>query len=119
MFSGLSLTSSRTANHNTSEGVTPTTPTTPTTSSQTRQGGAPSPNLISGLACGPGMEAFKNSGGLAGLLGPPPKSIGRGRKKIKAENPSGPLLVVPYPILASGADQSPVSITAKEGKTYR
>lgn len=65
------------------------------------------------------MEAIKTSGGLAGLLGPSPKSVGRGRKKIKAENPSGPLLVVPYPILASGADQSPVSITAKEGKTYR
>ncbi len=111
--------SSRTANHNTSESMTPSTPTTPTTSSQTRQGGAPSPHLISGLSGGPGMDIIKNSGGLAGLLGPPPKSIGRGRKKIKAENPSGPLLVVPYPILASGADQSTVSITAKEGKTYR
>ncbi|XDV51237.1 hypothetical protein PO909_020156 [Leuciscus waleckii] len=113
IFSGLSLTSSRTANLNTSDSVTPTTPTTPTTSSQTL-----SPNLISGLAGGPGMEAFKNSGGLAGLLGPPPKSIGRGRKKIKAENSSGPLLVVPYPILASGVDQSS-GIPAKEGKTYR
>ena len=42
----------------------------------------------------------------------PPKSE-RGRKKIKAENPGGPpVLVVPYPILASGE-------TAKEGKTYR
>uniref|UniRef100_A0A671LMZ9 Zinc finger protein 362-like n=1 Tax=Sinocyclocheilus anshuiensis TaxID=1608454 RepID=A0A671LMZ9_9TELE len=116
---GLSLMSSRTANHNMSESVTPSTPTTPTTSSQTRQGGAPSPNLISGLTGGPGMDFIKNSGGLAGLLGPPPKSIGRGRKKIKAENPSGPLLVVPYPFLASGADQSTVSITAKEGKIYR
>uniref|UniRef100_A0A8C1LDF1 Zinc finger protein 362a n=1 Tax=Cyprinus carpio TaxID=7962 RepID=A0A8C1LDF1_CYPCA len=116
---GLSLTSSRTANHNTSESVTPTTLSTPTTSSQTRQSSAPSPNLISGLSCGPGMDVIKNSGGLAGLLGPPPKSIGRGRKKIKAENPSGPLFVVPYPFLASGADQSTVSITAKEGKTYR
>ncbi|KTG40867.1 hypothetical protein cypCar_00020701 [Cyprinus carpio] len=109
-LSGLSLTSSRTANHNTSESVTPSTPTTPTTSSQTRQGGAPSPNLISGLSGGPGMDFIKNSGGLAGLLGPPPKSIGRGRKKIKAENPSGPLLVVPYPILASGADQCKVCL---------
>uniref|UniRef100_A0A673M2T7 Zinc finger protein 362a n=1 Tax=Sinocyclocheilus rhinocerous TaxID=307959 RepID=A0A673M2T7_9TELE len=118
-LSGLSLTSSRIANHNTPESVTPTTLTTPTTSSQTRQSGAPSPNLISGLSCGPGMDVIINSGGLAGLLGPPPKSIGRGRKKIKAENPSGPLFVVPYPILASGADQSTVSITAKEGKTYR
>lgn len=62
------------------------------------------------------MEALKNSGA---LLGPPMKSIGRGRKKIKAENTTGPLLVVPYPILASGAEQSAVSITAKEGKTYR
>ncbi|XP_026077698.1 zinc finger protein 362-like isoform X1 [Carassius auratus] len=118
-ISGLSLTSSRTANHNTSESVTPSTLSTPTTSSQTRQSAAPSPNLISGLSCGPGMDVIKNSGGLAGLLGPPPKSIGRGRKKIKAENPSGPLFVVPYPFLASGADQSTVSITAKEGKTYR
>ncbi|KAI2659007.1 Zinc finger protein 362 [Labeo rohita] len=109
----------RPASSTVAESGTPTTPTTPTTSSQTRQGGIPSPNLISGLSGGPGMDVIKNSGGLAGLLGPPPKSIGRGRKKIKAENPSGPLLVVPYPILASGADQSTVSITAKEGKTYR
>ncbi|KAJ8388975.1 hypothetical protein AAFF_G00125360 [Aldrovandia affinis] len=97
-LSGLAL-SSRTGNHLTSEAVTPTTPTS------TR------------LASGPGMEQLKN-GGLAGLLGPPPK-MERGRKKIKAENPSGPLLVVPYPILASGTDQATVTITAKEGKTYR
>ncbi|KAL4622555.1 zinc finger protein 362 [Arapaima gigas] len=90
------------------------TPTTPTSSSQSRLGGAPSPNIISGLASGPGMEPIK-SGGLAGLLGPPPK-VERGRKKIKAENTSGPLLVVPYPILASGTDGT---ITGKEGKTYR
>ncbi|XP_029103775.1 zinc finger protein 362a isoform X1 [Scleropages formosus] len=89
--------------------------TTPTLSSQSRLGGAPSPNIISGLASAPGMEPIKSSGGLAGLLGPPPK-MERGRKKIKAENTSGPLLVVPYPILASGADGT---ITAKEGKTYR
>ncbi|KAG9352937.1 hypothetical protein JZ751_017513 [Albula glossodonta] len=86
--------------------------------SQSRLGGAPSPNVISGLASGPGMEPIKSSGGLAGMLGPPPK-MERGRKKIKAENPSGPLLVVPYPILASGTDQSCIGIPVKEGKTYR
>ncbi|KPP58574.1 zinc finger protein 362-like, partial [Scleropages formosus] len=112
-ISGLSL-SSRNASHNTSEAITPTTPTS---SSQNRMGGAPSQNVISGLASGAGMEPLKN-GGLAGLLGPPPK-MPRGRKKIKAENGSGPLLVVPYPILAAGTDQSAVTITAKEGKTYR
>ncbi|XP_030632802.1 zinc finger protein 362a isoform X2 [Chanos chanos] len=113
-LSGLAL-SSRTGHHNTSEAATPTTPTS---SSQSRLGGAPAPNLISGLANSPGLEPIKTSGGLAGLLGPPPK-IDRGRKKIKAENTSGPLLVLPYPILASGADQSSATITAKEGKTYR
>ncbi|XP_076839682.1 zinc finger protein 362b isoform X2 [Brachyhypopomus gauderio] len=91
------------------------TPTTPTSSSQNRLGGAPSLNVISGLANGPGMDQVK-SGSLAGMLGPQPKAP-RGRKKIKAENAAGPLLVVPYPILASGPDQS-VTI-AKEGKTYR
>lgn len=60
------------------------------------------------------MDHMK-AGGLAGLLGPPPKAP-RGRKKIKAENPSGPLLVVPYPILA---DQGCVTVAPKEGKTYR
>lgn len=50
------------------------------------------------------------------MLGPQPKAP-RGRKKIKAENNTGPLLVVPYPLLASGPDQA-VTI-AKEGKTYR
>lgn len=71
-------------------------------------------NIISGLANGPGMDHMKG-GGLAGLLGPPPKAP-RGRKKIKAENTSGPLLVVPYPILA---DQGCVTVAPKEGKTYR
>ncbi|XP_028849191.1 zinc finger protein 362b isoform X1 [Denticeps clupeoides] len=111
--SGLIL-SSRTDTHSTSEAITPSTPTS---SSQNRIGGAPGLNVISGLASGAGMDVVK-SGGLAGMLGPPPKTP-RGRKKIKAENPSGPLLVVPYPILASGTDQSSVTITAKEGKTYR
>lgn len=115
-LSGLSLASSRTANHNTSEIVSPSTPSSPAIGGQTRQGCIPTANLLSGLTGGPGMEALKNSGA---LLGPPMKSIGRGRKKIKAENTTGPLLVVPYPILASGAEQSAVSITAKEGKTYR
>lgn len=62
------------------------------------------------------MVPGKNNGGLVGVLGPPPKEE-RGRKKIKAENGSS-LLVVPYPILASGNDQS-CAITAKPGKTYR
>uniref|UniRef100_A0A3P8UXX8 Zinc finger protein 362b n=1 Tax=Cynoglossus semilaevis TaxID=244447 RepID=A0A3P8UXX8_CYNSE len=103
--------SSRPDSHSTSEALTPTTPTS---SSQNRLGGAPSVNIISGLASGPGMDHMK-AGGLAGLLGPPPKAP-RGRKKIKAENPSGPLLVVPYPILA---DQGCVTVAPKEGKTYR
>ncbi|XP_038552768.1 zinc finger protein 362a isoform X3 [Micropterus salmoides] len=111
--SGVAL-ASRTGNLNTSEIITPTTPTS---SSHSRLGGAPTPHLISGLACGHGMEPGKNNGGLVGLLGPPPREE-RGRKKIKAENGSS-LLVVPYPILASGNDQSCVTITAKEGKTYR
>uniref|UniRef100_A0A3B4ZTG6 Zinc finger protein 362-like n=1 Tax=Stegastes partitus TaxID=144197 RepID=A0A3B4ZTG6_9TELE len=105
---------SRTGNLNPSEIITPTTPTS---SSHSRLGGAPTPHLISGLAGGHGMEPGKNHGGFVGLLGPPPKEE-RGRKKIKAENGSS-LLVVPYPILASGNDQSCVTITAKEGKTYR
>uniref|UniRef100_A0A3B5L531 C2H2-type domain-containing protein n=1 Tax=Xiphophorus couchianus TaxID=32473 RepID=A0A3B5L531_9TELE len=105
--------SSRPDNHSTSEALTPTTPTS---SSQNRMGGAPSVNIISGLASGPGMDHMKGGlGGLAGLLGPPPKAP-RGRKKIKAENTSGPLLVVPYPILA---DQGCVTVAPKEGKTYR
>lgn len=89
------------------------TPTTPTSSSQNRLSGAPAVNIISGLASGPGMDHMK-AGGLAGLLGPPPKAP-RGRKKIKAEN-TGPLLVVPYPILA---DQGCVTVAPKEGRTYR
>lgn len=103
--------SSRPDSHSTSEALTPTTPTS---SSHNRLGGAPSVNIISGLASGPGMDHMK-AGGLAGLLGPPPKAP-RGRKKIKAENTTGPLLVVPYPILA---DQGCVTIAPKEGKTYR
>ncbi|XP_059383687.1 zinc finger protein 362b isoform X1 [Carassius carassius] len=108
---GLTL-SSRTESHNTSEAITPTTPTS---SSQNRLGGAPSLNTISSLASGPGMDHVK-SGGLVGMLGPQPKAP-RGRKKIKAENNTGPLLVMPYPLLASGPDQA-ITI-AKEGKTYR
>ncbi|XP_033940084.1 zinc finger protein 362a isoform X3 [Pseudochaenichthys georgianus] len=111
--SGVAL-ASRTGNLNTSEIITPTTPTL---SSHSRLGGAPMPHLITGLACSHGIESGKNNGGLVGLLGPPPKEE-RGRKRIKAENGSS-LLVVPYPILASGNDQSCVSITTKPGKTYR
>ena len=103
--------SSRADGHGASEALTPTS------SSQNRLGGAPFINIISGLASGPGMEHMK-AGGLAGLLGPPPKAP-RGRKKIKAENQGGPLLVVPYPILASGGDQGCITIAPKEGKTYR
>ncbi|KAJ3586389.1 hypothetical protein NHX12_012787 [Muraenolepis orangiensis] len=103
--------SSRPENHGTSEALTPTTPTS---SGQNRLGGAQAVNILSGLASGPGMEHMK-TGGLTGLLGPPPKAT-RGRKKIKAENTSGPLLVVPYPILA---DQGCITIAPKEGKTYR
>lgn len=91
------------------------TSTTTTSTSQSRHGPASSLNVISGLASVPGMDQVK-SAGLAGMLGPQSKPL-RGRKKIKAENNTGPLLVVPYPILASGPDQS-VTI-AKEGKTYR
>ncbi|XP_063064542.1 zinc finger protein 362b isoform X2 [Engraulis encrasicolus] len=112
--SGLAPSSRTDTAHNTSEAITPTTPTS---SNQNRLGGAPSLNLISGLASGPGMDHIKG-GTLAGMLCPPPKTP-RGRKKIKAENTSGPLLVVPYPILAAGTDQSGITITAKEGKTYR
>uniref|UniRef100_A0A8C6SPY8 Zinc finger protein 362 n=1 Tax=Neogobius melanostomus TaxID=47308 RepID=A0A8C6SPY8_9GOBI len=79
------------------------TPTTPTSSSLNRLSGAPSINILSGLTSGPGMDHMK-AGGLAGL------------KKIKAENASGPLLVVPYPILA---DQGCVTVAPKEGRTYR
>ncbi|KAK3518557.1 hypothetical protein QTP70_001600 [Hemibagrus guttatus] len=102
---------SRTDSQSTSQAMTSTT----TSSSQSRLGAASSLNVISGLASAPGMDQVKNAG-LAGMLGPQPKPL-RGRKKIKAENNTGPLLVVPYPILASGPDQS-VTI-AKEGKTYR
>ncbi|XP_029630494.1 zinc finger protein 362 isoform X2 [Salmo trutta] len=106
-LSGLAL-SSRTGNHNTS-----VTLTTPTSNSQSRLGGAlSSHHVLSSLASGPGMEQIKSNGGLAGLLG-------RGRKKIKAENSGGPLLVVPYPILASGNNQSCHTIIPKEGKCYR
>uniref|UniRef100_A0A3P9LER9 Zinc finger protein 362a n=1 Tax=Oryzias latipes TaxID=8090 RepID=A0A3P9LER9_ORYLA len=105
---------SRTGNLSTSEIITPTTPTS---SSQSRLCGSSTPHFISGLAAGRGIEGGKSNGGLLGLLGPPPK-LERGRKKIKAENGSS-LLVVPYPILASGNDQPCVGISAKEGKTYR
>ncbi|KAJ7998514.1 hypothetical protein DPEC_G00205710 [Dallia pectoralis] len=114
-LTGLTL-SSRTGNHTTSEGITLTTPT----SSQSRLDGVPSHHhVLSGLASSPGIDQLKCNGGLAGLLGPPPKTEVRGRKKIKAENGGGPLLVVPYPILASGNDQSSHTITPKEGKCYR
>ncbi|CAG5979879.1 unnamed protein product [Menidia menidia] len=105
---------SRTGNLNTSEIIT--SPTS-TSSSHSRLGGAPPHHLLSGLAGGHRIEPGKSNGGLLGLLGPPPKDE-RGRKKIKAENGSS-LLVVPYPILASGNEQSCVTISAKEGKTYR
>ncbi|CAH2318562.1 zinc finger 362 [Pelobates cultripes] len=109
-FSGLGL-SSRT-NVSTSEsstGTTSATPSTPTSNSQTRLI-ATSPTLISGITSSPTLDSIKTIQG-HGLLGPTKPE--RGRKKIKAENPPGPpVLVVPYPILASGD-------IGKEGKTYR
>ncbi|MBV95202.1 zinc finger domain-containing protein, partial [Eschrichtius robustus] len=104
--------SSRTPAVSTSEssaGTGTSTPSTPTTTSQSRLI-ASSPTLISGITSPPLLDSIKTIQG-HGLLGPPKSE--RGRKKIKAENPGGPpVLVVPYPILASGE-------TAKEGKTYR
>nr|XP_013226642.2 zinc finger protein 362 [Columba livia] len=92
-----------------SPGTGTTTPSTPTSTSQSRLI-ASSPTLISGITSPPLLDSIKTIQG-HGLLGAPKTE--RGRKKIKAENPSGPpVLVVPYPILASGE-------TAKEGKTYR
>lgn len=108
---GLGL-SSRTPAVSTSEssaGTGTSTPSTPTTTSQSRLI-ASSPTLISGITSPPLLDSIKTIQG-HGLLGTPKSE--RGRKKIKAENPGGPpVLVVPYPILASGE-------TAKEGKTYR
>uniref|UniRef100_A0A8C9HH06 Zinc finger protein 362 n=1 Tax=Piliocolobus tephrosceles TaxID=591936 RepID=A0A8C9HH06_9PRIM len=93
----------------TGTGTGTSTPSTPTTTSQSRLI-ASSPTLISGITSPPLLDSIKTIQG-HGLLGPPKSE--RGRKKIKAENPGGPpVLVVPYPILASGE-------TAKEGKTYR
>uniref|UniRef100_A0AC11DI41 Zinc finger protein 362 n=1 Tax=Ovis aries TaxID=9940 RepID=A0AC11DI41_SHEEP len=104
--------SSRTPAVSTSEssaGTGTSSPSTPTTTSQSRLI-ASSPTLISGITSPPLLDSIKTIQG-HGLLGPPKSE--RGRKKIKAENPGGPpVLVVPYPILASGE-------TAKEGKTYR
>ncbi|XP_017588194.1 PREDICTED: zinc finger protein 362 [Corvus brachyrhynchos] len=92
-----------------SPGTGTTTPSTPTSTSQSRLI-ASSPTLISGITSPPLLDSIKTIQG-HGLLGAPKAE--RGRKKIKAENPSGPpVLVVPYPLLASGE-------TAKEGKTYR
>ena len=92
-----------------SAGTGTSSPSTPTTTSQSRLI-ASSPTLISGITSPPLLDSIKTIQG-HGLLGPPKSE--RGRKKIKAENPGGPpVLVVPYPILASGE-------TAKEGKTYR
>lgn len=111
--SGVAL-ASKTGNLNSPEVMSPTTPAP---SSHCRLSRAPTSHLLSGLACSQGAFPGKTNGGLAGLLGPPPKEE-RGRKRIKAENGSS-LLVVPYPILGSGHDHSCTSIIAKEGKTYR
>uniref|UniRef100_A0A8C6XYN7 Zinc finger protein 362 n=1 Tax=Naja naja TaxID=35670 RepID=A0A8C6XYN7_NAJNA len=108
---GLGL-GSRTPAVSTSESSTGTgtsTPSTPTSSSQSHLI-ASSPTLISGITSPPLLDSIKTIQGHS-LLGAPKSE--RGRKKIKAENPSGPpVLVVPYPILASGD-------IGKEGKTYR
>ncbi|XP_062449345.1 zinc finger protein 362 isoform X4 [Rhea pennata] len=70
----------------------------------------PATSTVTGITSPPLLDSIKTIQGHS-LLGAPKAE--RGRKKIKAENPSGPpVLVVPYPILASGE-------TAKEGKTYR
>ncbi|XP_069096398.1 zinc finger protein 362 isoform X3 [Pleurodeles waltl] len=110
-FSGLGM-SSRSSNVSTSESSTGTstgTPSTPTSSSQSRLL-ASSPSLISGVGSPPSLESIKTIQGHSLLGAPKPE---RGRKKIKAETPTGhPVLVVPYPILASGD-------IGKEGKTYR
>uniref|UniRef100_H3A5Z7 Zinc finger protein 362 n=1 Tax=Latimeria chalumnae TaxID=7897 RepID=H3A5Z7_LATCH len=77
---------------NTSDTVAPTTPTS---TSQSRLV-ASSPTQISGLISTPSLDTIKTASQGPGLLGPPKSE--RGRKKIKAENPSGPpVLVVPYP----------------------
>ncbi|XP_032904357.1 zinc finger protein 362 isoform X3 [Amblyraja radiata] len=83
--------------------------TTPSLGSQGRSE-VSSPSLITGLASHHAMEpAHSSKNGLPSAL-----KIERGRKKIKGENCIGPpVLVVPYPILASGNE--PV----KDGKTYR
>ncbi|XP_013917278.1 PREDICTED: zinc finger protein 362, partial [Thamnophis sirtalis] len=108
---GLGL-GSRTPAVSTSESSTGTgtsTASTPTSSSQSHLI-ASSPTLISGITSPPLLDSIKTIQGHS-LLGAPKSE--RGRKKIKAENPSGPpVLVVPYPILASGD-------IGKEGKTYR
>ncbi|PNJ90054.1 ZNF362 isoform 4, partial [Pongo abelii] len=97
---GLGL-STRTPSVSTSEssagtgtGTGTSTPSTPTTTSQSRLI-ASSPTLISGITSPPLLDSIKTIQG-HGLLGPPKSE--RGRKKIKAENPGGPpVLVVPYP----------------------
>ncbi|XP_072308728.1 zinc finger protein 362a [Eucyclogobius newberryi] len=112
--SGVAL-ASRTGNLNTSDIISPTTP--PSSGTHSRLGGAHGAHLIHGLAPAHCMDPGKNPGGLVGLLGPPPK-VERAHKRIKAENGSS-VFVVPYPILASGNEQACVTITAKEGRTYR
>ncbi|NWI14777.1 ZN362 protein, partial [Crypturellus soui] len=106
---GQGCSGSRVSSSESSAGTGTATPATPTSSSQSRLI-ASSPTLISGITSPPLLDSIKTIQGHS-LLGAPKTE--RGRKKIKAENPSGPpVLVVPYPILASGE-------TAKEGKTYR
>ncbi|KAG8431809.1 hypothetical protein GDO86_019858 [Hymenochirus boettgeri] len=107
---GLGLSSSRTVSTSeSSTGTSSGTPSTPTSSSQSRLI-ATSPTLISGITNPSTLDSIKTIQG-HGLLGPTKPE--RGRKKIKAENPPGPpVLVVPYPLLASGD-------IGKEGKTYR
>ncbi|XP_072465784.1 zinc finger protein 362 isoform X4 [Notamacropus eugenii] len=106
---GLSSRAPAVSTSESSAGTGTSTPSTPTSTSQSRLI-ASSPTLISGITSPPILDSIKTIQGHS-LLGAPKTE--RGRKKIKAENPSGPpVLVVPYPILASGE-------TAKEGKTYR
>ncbi|XP_069803457.1 zinc finger protein 362 isoform X3 [Dendropsophus ebraccatus] len=70
----------------------------------------PATSSVTGITSAQTLDSIKTIQGHS-LLGPTKPE--RGRKKIKAENPTGPpVLVVPYPILASGD-------IGKEGKTYR
>ncbi|XP_042199604.1 zinc finger protein 362 isoform X3 [Callorhinchus milii] len=83
-----------------------------TSAGQSRMEDAPAALISSLVSHHQSMEAslIAKAVGQPGML-----RNDRGRKKIKGENCSGgaPVLVVPYPILASGTEPT------KDGKTYR